>query len=126
MPGQAAGRKRACRWYRSRPTSGRPLIRNPEGKPMKMSSRWDSVVEAMGAHHREHPANLPGAVFAAETRDDGRFVDSVGKGWNTDTICEIGSMTKPFISAAVLLALEERDMLDVEVPVSQLPGMDVW
>ena len=93
---------------------------------MSMSSRWDSVVEAMAAHHHKHSANMPGAVFAAETRTDGPFVDSVGPGWKADTICEIGSMTKPFISAAVLLALEERDMLDIEVPVCRLPGMDIW
>jgi CubicO group peptidase (beta-lactamase class C family) len=93
---------------------------------MSTTFRWERVVEAMSAHHQKHADNMPGAVFAAETKTDGRFIDSVGAGWTADKICEIGSMTKPFISAAVLLALEERDMLDIEVPVCQLPGMDIW
>lgn len=93
---------------------------------MSVTLRWDRVVEEMAAYQQKNAANMPGAVFAAETKTDGRFMASVGRGWDANTICEIGSMTKPFISAAVLLALEERDMLDIEVPVCRLPGMDFW
>jgi CubicO group peptidase (beta-lactamase class C family) len=93
---------------------------------MSLKSGWDRVIEAMAEHHQKNAANMPGAVFAAETKSDGRFINSVGPGWSSDTICEIGSMTKPFISAAVLLALEERDMLDIDAPVWRLPGMDLW
>lgn len=87
---------------------------------------WNHVVEQVRAYQWENPANLPGAVFATETRQDGRLVSSVGDGWTNDSICEIGSMTKPFISVAVLLALEERNMLDIEIPVWKLPGMDLY
>ena len=87
---------------------------------------WGRVVEGLAEFQAEHPDNLPGAVFGVETADDGRLVDSVGTGWADDTICEIGSMTKPFVAAAVLTALEERDLLDIERPVHELPGMAAW
>jgi CubicO group peptidase (beta-lactamase class C family) len=93
---------------------------------MSFPDWWEEVVSQVKTFQEEHPANLPGAVIAAETGKDGRLVASVGKDWNNDTICEIGSMTKPFISAAVLLALEERDMLDIEMPVYTLPGMELY
>src|SRR5215216_1917942 len=87
---------------------------------------WNHVVDQVKAFHLANTANLPGAVLAVETQQDGRLISNLGKGWANDTICEIGSMTKPFISAAVLLALEERGMLDIEVPVWKLPGMDLY
>jgi CubicO group peptidase (beta-lactamase class C family) len=87
---------------------------------------WEEVVGEVKSFQREHPANLPGAVIAAETIQDGRLIASVGEDWSHNTICEIGSMTKPFISAALLLALEERDMLDIEMPVHKLPGMELY
>jgi CubicO group peptidase (beta-lactamase class C family) len=87
---------------------------------------WNRVVDEVSAFQVANPQNLPGAVFAAETQSDGKMVASVGDAWTQDTICAIGSMTKPFTATAVLLALEERDLLDVEAPVWQLPGMDVY
>ena len=87
---------------------------------------WDRVIEGMNEYQAGNPGTLPGAVFAVETVKDGRLTDCVGRGWVNDTICEIGSMTKPVVSAALLLALEERDMLDVETPVCRLPGMDLY
>ena len=72
------------------------------------------------------PAHLPGAVFAAETREDGPLIASVGKGWSAGTICEIGTMTKAFTATAVLLALEEHDLLNLELEAWRLPGMEVY
>ncbi|MCA1561428.1 MAG: beta-lactamase family protein [Chloroflexi bacterium] len=86
---------------------------------------WDDVVEQVQAVHDEDPANLPGAAFAAETTVDGPMAASVGA-WPVDTICAIGTMTKAFTGTAVLLALEERGMLDVEIPVWRLPGMEIY
>jgi CubicO group peptidase (beta-lactamase class C family) len=80
----------------------------------------------MGDYQRDHPANLPGAVFAAETVQDGPQFGSVGPGWGTDTICNIGSMTKTFTATAVLLALEQNGMLNVDLRVCELPGMEIW
>jgi CubicO group peptidase (beta-lactamase class C family) len=87
---------------------------------------WDRVIEEMEKYQVEHADNLPGAAYGVETVDDGRLIGSVGLGWREDTICEIGSMTKPFVAAAVLLALEERGLLDIETPVHELPGMQLY
>jgi CubicO group peptidase (beta-lactamase class C family) len=87
---------------------------------------WGRVTGELAQYQAMHPDNLPGAAFGVETVDDGRLVDSVGTGWSHDTICDIGSMTKPFVAAATLLALEERGLLDIERPVHELPGMAVW
>src|SRR2546430_450060 len=87
---------------------------------------WHRVFDEIRAYQAAHAANLPGAAFGVETEADGRLVDCIGQGWREDTICEIGSMTKPFVSAALLLALEERHELDVELPVCDLPGMDAY
>jgi CubicO group peptidase (beta-lactamase class C family) len=87
---------------------------------------WDRVTEEMAKYQADNAENLPGAVFGVQTRDDGRLIDGVGHGWDDGTICEIGSMTKPFVAAAVLVALAERGRLDVETPVHELPGMDAW
>jgi len=93
---------------------------------MDCPSWWAKVIDQINANHLADPAMLPGAVFGVETRQDGRLVASVGEGWANNTVCEIGSMTKPFISAAVLLALEESDLLDIEVLVCRLPGMELY
>lgn len=85
---------------------------------------WKRVVDGVDAYGLKEPENLPGAVMGVETPGDGRLVDSVGEGWSRDTICEIGSMTKPFVSAAVLTCLEEHSLLDIEIPVHHLPGME--
>lgn len=87
---------------------------------------WERVVEGLSKYQADNAGNLPGAVFGVQTNAEGRLVDSVGAGWKRDTIAEIGSMTKPFVAAAVLIALEERGMLDVEAPVHELPGMREW
>jgi CubicO group peptidase (beta-lactamase class C family) len=91
---------------------------------MSRGGWWGRVAGAVAEYQADNPANLPGAVFAVETRADGRLLGTVGAEWAADTICEIGSMTKPFVATAVLLALEERGRLDVEVPVHELPGME--
>ncbi len=97
----------------------------PDGREVNMGipSWWTEVIGRVAEYQSANPGNLPGAVFAVQTQQDGRLVAQVGTGWNNNTICEIGSMTKPFISAATLLALEERGLLDIEMPVHQLPGM---
>lgn len=87
---------------------------------------WTDAVERVRGHHREDPANLPGAVFAAETRTCGPLITSIGDGWFPDTICEIGTMSKAFTATAVLLALEEHGLLDIEREVWRLPGMDAY
>ncbi|HKS99531.1 MAG TPA: serine hydrolase domain-containing protein [Rugosimonospora sp.] len=84
---------------------------------------WRRVTAEMDAYHAEHAENLPGAAFGVETGRDGRLLGSTGGGWGTGTICEIGSMTKPFVAAAALLALAERGLDDIETPVHELPGM---
>lgn len=87
---------------------------------------WDLVTRDMAGYQAEHADNLPGAAYGVETAKDGRLTGSAGPGWGEDTICEIGSMSKPFVAAAVLLALEERGRLNIETPVHKLPGMGVW
>ncbi len=87
---------------------------------------WERVRAGVAAYQAANPANLPGAVVGVETAADGRLLDAVGTGWGPQTICEIGSMTKPFVATAVLLALDERGMLDVEIPVHELPGMELY
>jgi len=84
------------------------------------------VVRRLTEYHEAAPANLPGAVFAVETQREGRMIASVGGDWSTETICALLSMTKPFTAAALLLALEERDLLDIERPVYELPGMELY
>lgn len=87
---------------------------------------WGLVLDEMEKYQAEHAENLPGAAFGVETVGDGRLTGSVGQGWADDTICEIGSMSKPFVAAAALLALEERGLLDIEAPVHELPGMGLY
>lgn len=87
---------------------------------------WNRVIDEVQTYQAANPENLPGAVFGAETPRDGRLLSSTGAGWSTDTICEIGSMTKAFTATAVLLALESHDLLDIEAPVWRLPGMDQY
>jgi len=87
---------------------------------------WGRVIEEVEKDQVKHADSLPGAAYGVDTVNDGRLVGSVGRGWRDDTICEIGSMTKPFVAAAVLLALEERGLLDVEKPVHELPGMQLY
>lgn len=92
---------------------------------MRHPAWWEAVCRDVAAYQQANPENLPGAVFAAETREDGPLVASIGA-WRTDAICEIGSMTKAFTATAVLTALEDRGLLDVETPVWTLPGMDAY
>lgn len=92
---------------------------------MSSPAWWNQVVEEVSGFQRDNPANLPGAVFAGETRDDGPLIASVG-GWSADTVCEIGTMTKAFTATAVLLALEEHGLLDIETPAWRLPGMETY
>jgi CubicO group peptidase (beta-lactamase class C family) len=99
-------------------TNGRAAMSDP--------SWWRQVVEQVDAVHREDPAHLPGAVFAAETAADGPMVASVGDGWSAGTICAIGTMTKAFTGTAVLLALEQHGLLDIEAEVWRLPGMSAY
>ena len=93
---------------------------------MSYPAWWDRVIRRMTAKHNNDPARFPGAVFAAETGNDGRLVHSVGGGWSRNTICEIGSMTKPFTAVALLLALEGRGLLNPDKPVHELPGGEPW
>jgi CubicO group peptidase (beta-lactamase class C family) len=87
---------------------------------------WNRVVEQVHAVHRDDPANLPGAVFAVETRSEGPLIAAVGDRWSADTICAVGTMTKAFTGTAVLLALEEHGLLDIEIEVWRLPGMEAY
>jgi CubicO group peptidase (beta-lactamase class C family) len=87
---------------------------------------WAAVADRMAAFQRQNPANLPGAVLAVETRDDGPLITAVGEGWSTGTICTLASMSKTFTATAVLLALEEHAELDVDLPVAEFPGMDLY
>jgi CubicO group peptidase (beta-lactamase class C family) len=87
---------------------------------------WTDLVDEMTAFQRANPANLPGAVFAVDTRRDGPLTASVGQGWGAATICEIGTMSKVFTATAVLLALEEHGLLDIETEAWRLPGMEAY
>jgi CubicO group peptidase (beta-lactamase class C family) len=98
----------------------------PSPKSFQRIPWWDDLVEQMASHQREHPQNLPGAVLAVETHRDGPLIAALGEGWNVNTICTIGSMTKTFTATAVLLALEEHGALDVERSVADFPGMEVY
>ncbi len=94
--------------------------------PSRRPTWWDDVVTQMTNFQRENPRNLAGAVVAAETRRDGPLIAALGAGWAADTICSIGSMTKTFTATAVLLCLEEHGMLDVDLPVAEFPGMEIY
>ena len=83
---------------------------------------WDRVVDEVRAAQREEPANLPGAVLAAETLADGPLITAIGDGWSADTICAMGTMTKPFIATAVLMALEDHGLCDIETEVWRPAG----
>lgn len=87
---------------------------------------WNRAIGDVEKAHCDEPANLPGAVFGAETVADGALIASVGEGWSADTICEIGTMSKAFAATGVLLALEEHGRLDIETPVWRLPGMTAY
>jgi CubicO group peptidase (beta-lactamase class C family) len=93
---------------------------------MRSPDWWQHVIDEVRAYHQANPSNLPGAVFAAETLQDGPLVSSVGQGWSDRTICQLGSMTKPFTATGVLMALEEHGRLDVEQLVCELPGMELY
>ena len=93
---------------------------------MGYPSWWDRAVDGMNTFQAANPQNLPGAVFAAETPRDGRLISAVGEGWDYNTICCIGSMSKTFVATAVLLALEENDILALDTPVCRLPGMEAF
>src|SRR5258706_13462011 len=79
------------------------------GKPMSEAAWWEGVNQRMRAYQGADAANLPGAVYAVETPAEGRLIGAVGDGWGDDAICAIGSMSKPFVATALLMALEERD-----------------
>lgn len=87
---------------------------------------WDDVVAQMANYQRENPKNLCGAVLGIETLRDGPLIAALGADWAADTICAIGSMTKTFTATAVLLCLEEHGMLDVDLPVAEFPGMEIY
>ena len=87
---------------------------------------WERIVDEVRAFQRSDAANLPGATFAVETLNDGPLIAAVGDGWSADTICAIGTMTKAFTATAVLLALEDHGLLDVETEVWRLPGMEAY
>jgi CubicO group peptidase (beta-lactamase class C family) len=87
---------------------------------------WERVIERLNGHYHKYKSTLPGAVFAVETLRDGRLLSSIGEGWSNDTIFEMGSATKPFTAIGVLMALEEHDFLDIDIPVFKLPGMDFY
>lgn len=87
---------------------------------------WQHIIEKLNDHQIKYRETLPGAVFAVETLRDGRLISSVGEGWSNDTIFEMGSATKPFTATGVLMALEENDLLDIEMPVYKIPGMDLY
>jgi beta-N-acetylhexosaminidase len=87
---------------------------------------WQHLISEITTYHMTNPTNLPGAVFGIETFGEGRLLSSVGRGWTPDSICDIGSMTKAFTSTAILMALEEHNLLDMELPVWLLPGMGAY
>lgn len=88
---------------------------------------WNSVVQQVEGERQADPVRFKGAVFGIETAATGRLIARVGEeAWRRNTICEIGSMTKPFTSAAALMALKDRGMLNVDMPVCQIPGMGLW
>lgn len=97
---------------------------------------WGSVIQRMTVK-QQHDNNdgypFPGAAFGIDTASiNGQAIGSIGEdnGWNDNTICEIGSMTKTFTAAATLMALSDflgtSDTLNVDVAVHTLPGMDAW
>ncbi|MEU3626403.1 hypothetical protein BS329_08875 [Amycolatopsis coloradensis] len=87
---------------------------------------WTRAVERVAETRRADPGNLPGAVMGVETLADGPLIAAIGDGWSERTICEIGTMSKAFTATAVLLALEEVGLLDVEAEVWRLPGMGAF
>jgi beta-N-acetylhexosaminidase len=93
---------------------------------MRMPEWWQRVIDEVRAYHVANPSNLPGAAFAAQTLRDGPLLASVGHGWSDNTICQLGSMTKPFTATGLLMALEEYARLDVEQLVCELPGMEAY
>lgn len=93
---------------------------------MSAPSWWEEVVAHMGNYQREFPGNLAGAVIAAETLQNGPQIAALGTDWTEGTICAIGSMTKTFTAAAVLICLEEHGLLNVDLPVAEFQGMEFY
>jgi CubicO group peptidase (beta-lactamase class C family) len=87
---------------------------------------WHEVAEAVHAEHVAQPSNLPGAAFGVQTLDGGPLTGSVGESWADDTICAIFSMSKVFTATALLVALEEHRLFNIEMPVCRFPGMEGW
>ncbi|GGK76619.1 serine hydrolase domain-containing protein [Mangrovihabitans endophyticus] len=93
---------------------------------MSVPQWWTRVTGEVRAEHETDPAQLPGATFAVQTGSDEPLFGSVGSGWSPRTICAIGTMTKAFTGTAVLLALEEHGLLEVDTEVWRLPGMRAY
>ena len=93
---------------------------------------WRRVIQRMAEKQQQDTSGgypFPGAAFGIDTASiNGQAIGSVGQdnGWNDNTICEIGSMTKTFTAAATLMALREFATLNVDMAVYTLPGMDAW
>jgi CubicO group peptidase (beta-lactamase class C family) len=87
---------------------------------------WKRVTDDVLQLHLDDPAQLPGASFAAVVGAEEPVFGSVGPGCSPRTICAIGTMTKAFTGTAVLLALEEHGLLDVDTEVWRLPGMQEY
>lgn len=69
--------------------------------------------------------SLPGGLILVDRRD--KVAADVAAGTSrTDTIFQIQSMTKPFISVAILMLIDERKIPSVESRVIDLPGFEAF
>ena len=67
--------------------------------------------------------SILGAVTLVDDGDLGTQIDAVGE-YETDTIFQIMSMTKPFVAVAIMKLVEQGRIPSVYSRVSELPGLD--
>jgi CubicO group peptidase (beta-lactamase class C family) len=67
--------------------------------------------------------SILGLVTLVDDGDFGIQIDAVGN-YETDTIFQIMSMTKPFVAVAILKLVEQGRIPSIESRVAQLPGLD--
>ena len=107
--------------------------RFPSGLPAKHIAEWDKLnLACKGTHVRDvgpcmqsfvDDGNILGLVTLVDRKDLGVHVDAVGQ-FHPNTIFQIMSMSKPFVSIAIMKLVEQGKIPSVDTRVSQLRGLE--